>query len=219
MAAVSAMSDRKLKVFISYSRKDEHFAQDLLAGLRVAGFEPYLDKHDIAAGEAWEARLGRLIEAADTVVFVISPDAVASDRCAWEVAHTVNLKKRLLPIVWRRVEEDHVPLRLKQLNYIFFDRALSFGASLEALVTALMTDVEWVREHTRIGEAALRWNARGRAEALLWRGQELAAAKTWLATEPQYAPEPTLLHHEFIKSAEDAEAARTSNEQRRLPAD
>jgi len=30
------------------------------------GFEPYLDRHDIAAGEDWEARLGRLIEAADT---------------------------------------------------------------------------------------------------------------------------------------------------------
>jgi TIR domain len=49
------------------------------------GFEPYLDKHDIAAGEDWETRLGRLIEAADTVVYVISPDAVASERCAWEV--------------------------------------------------------------------------------------------------------------------------------------
>jgi hypothetical protein len=58
MADASAMGDRKLKIFISYSRKDEEFAQDLLAGLRVAGFEPYLDKHDIAAGEDWEARLG-----------------------------------------------------------------------------------------------------------------------------------------------------------------
>ena len=45
----------RLKVFISYSRS----AQELLAALRLAGFEPYLDKHDIAAGEA---RLGRLIE-------------------------------------------------------------------------------------------------------------------------------------------------------------
>jgi hypothetical protein len=94
---VSAVGDRKLKVFISYSRKDEDFAQDLLAGLQAAGFESYLDKHDIAAGEDWEARLSRLIEAADTVVFVISPDAVASERCAWEVERTVTLKKRLLP--------------------------------------------------------------------------------------------------------------------------
>src|SRR5262249_53678478 len=104
----------------------------------------------------------------------------------------------------------------KQLNYIFFDRPLSFGASLQTLTTALRTDVEWVREHTRIGEAALRWDARGRAEALLWRGEELAAAKAWLAAQPQYAPEPTLLHHEFIKAGEDAEAVRTSDERKRL---
>jgi formylglycine-generating enzyme required for sulfatase activity len=184
--------------------------------LQAAGFEPYLDKHDIAAGEDWESRLGRLIEAADTVVFIISPDAVDSDRCAWEVDHTVTLKKRLLPIVWRRVEEAKVPLRLKQLNYVFFDRPFSFGTSLLALATALRTDVEWIREHTRIGEAALRWDARGRNEALLLRGEELAAAKAWLAAPPQYAPEPTLLHHEFIKAAEDAEAARTSAERQRL---
>src|SRR6516164_7088166 len=216
MAAAGAAEPAKLKVFISYSRKDEDFTQDLLAGLRVAGFEPYLDKHDIAAGEDWEARLGRLIEAADTVVFVISPDAVASERCAWEVERTVSLKKRLLPIVWRRVEEAQVPRHLKQLNYIFFDRPLTFMPSLLAVATALRTDVEWVREHTRIGEAALRWDSRGRAEALLLRGEELAAAKTWLATQPQYAPEPTLLHHEFIKAAEDSEAARTSAERQRL---
>ena len=66
-----------LKVFMSYSRKDEAFAQDLLAGLEVGGVEAYLDKHDVAAGEDWKARLARLIESADTVVFVISPDSVA----------------------------------------------------------------------------------------------------------------------------------------------
>ena len=76
------------------------------------------DKHDIAAGEDWEARLGRLIESAATVVFVISPDAVASKRCAWEVERTVTLKKRLLPIVFRRVEEAQVPPRLKQTTAI-----------------------------------------------------------------------------------------------------
>jgi len=46
-------TDRKLKIFISYSHKDEDFAQELLSGLQLAGFEPYLDKHDIAAGEDW----------------------------------------------------------------------------------------------------------------------------------------------------------------------
>src|SRR5262249_47662921 len=134
-------------------------------------------------------------------------------RCAWEVDRTATLKKRLLPIVFRRVDEAleaQVSPLLKQLNYIFFDRPLAFIPSLKTLAEALRTDIEWVREHTRIGEAALRWDARGRAEALLFRGDELAVAKTWLASQPKFALEPTLLHHEFIKAAEDAEAARLS---------
>jgi len=90
----------------------------------------------IAAGEDWEARLSSLIEAADTVVFVVSPPAIASERCAWEVERTVTLKKRLLPIVWRRVEEAQVPARLKQLNYIFFDKPLMSVPSLTALHSA-----------------------------------------------------------------------------------
>jgi hypothetical protein len=56
-------------------------ADELLAGLKVAGFAPFLDRHDIAAGEDWEGRLGGLIGQSDTVVFVVSPEAVKSDRC------------------------------------------------------------------------------------------------------------------------------------------
>jgi hypothetical protein len=206
----------KLRVFVSYSRKDDAFAQELVTGLELTGFQPYLDKHDIAAGEEWETRLGRLIEAADTVVFVISPDAVASERCAWEVKRTTELKKRLLPIVWRAVPEAEVPPRLKQLNYIFFDKPHSFAPSLAALATALRTDLDWIREHTRLGEAALRWQERGRSEALLLRGDELIAAKTWLKAQPQYAPEPPLLTHEFIKASEDNEVARENATRRAL---
>ena len=41
----------KLKVFISYSRRDStEFVDELVAGLELAGFAPVLDRHDIAAG-------------------------------------------------------------------------------------------------------------------------------------------------------------------------
>jgi len=82
MASEGTSEPSRLKVFISYSRKDEDFSHERLAGLELVGFQPYLDKHDIAAGEDWQARLGRLVEEADTVVCVISPYSVASDRCA-----------------------------------------------------------------------------------------------------------------------------------------
>lgn len=105
---------------------------------------------------------------------------------------------------------------MKQLNYIFFNRPHSFGPSLLALATALKTNIQWAREHTRIGEAALRWNAHGRAAALLLRGEELAEARSLLKSPPTYSPEPTLLTMEFIKAGEDAEVALTSVERQRL---
>jgi hypothetical protein len=57
--AEAGSSDR-LKVFISYSRRDSSdFAEELVAGLELAGFAPFLDRHDIAPSEPWEERLSK----------------------------------------------------------------------------------------------------------------------------------------------------------------
>ena len=51
-------STEKPRIFISYARSDSAaLAEELVAGLELAGFEPYLDRHDIAAAEDWQARL------------------------------------------------------------------------------------------------------------------------------------------------------------------
>ncbi len=208
-----------LRVFISYARRDcTEFAEELLAGLDVAGFDPFLDKHDIAAGEDWEARLGGLISAADTVVFVISPASVASERCAWEVAKAEELSKRIIPVVALSVNEQEAPQSLKRRNYIFFSEGHSFARGLGELAKALRTDLQWVREHTRLGELAIRWHYRGRLEPLLLRGSELDAAKEWLAGWQAPAPEPTELHRAFIGESEVQEAGRFAEERARLEA-
>ena len=209
----SAGGEQKLKVFISYSRRDTDFADGLVAALEACGFEPFVDKHDIAPGEPWEERLGRLIHSADTVVFAISPDAIASQRCAWEVQKAEELGKRLLPIVVKQVEEADTPERLKRLNYVFFTDGQAFGVALAALVKALNMDLDWIREHTRLGELAARWHGRDRAEALLIRGEDVIAAKEWVGRRPKDAPDPTLLQREFIAESEKSETARLDFEQ------
>jgi len=75
----------KLRVFISYSRDDLHFADQLDAALNACGFECLIDRHGISGGEDWKRRLGNLIREADTVVFVLSPTSARSEICAWEV--------------------------------------------------------------------------------------------------------------------------------------
>ena len=92
------------KVFISYSRKDMAFADRLEAALKARGFEPLIDRTEIYAFEDWWKRIQALIGRADTVVFVLSPDAVASDVALKEVAYAASLNKRFAPIVCRRVD-------------------------------------------------------------------------------------------------------------------
>jgi len=56
----------KAKVFISYSRKDIAFVDQLDAALKARGFEPLIDRSDIYAFEEWWKRIEALIARADT---------------------------------------------------------------------------------------------------------------------------------------------------------
>jgi hypothetical protein len=92
-------SDRgKLHVFISYSRDDLNFADQLDAALNACGYECLTDRHGISGGEDWKRRLGNLISEADTVVFVLSPSSARSEICDWEVEEAARLNKRILPV-------------------------------------------------------------------------------------------------------------------------
>src|SRR6516165_10023758 len=216
-----AATTEQLRVFISYARSDsDALAEELVAGLELAGCRPFLDRHDIAAAEDWEARLGALILGADTVVFILSPAAVRSERCAWEVERAAELGKRLIPVQGAPVPEADVPERLRRLNYIFFREGQSFARPLRELAAALRQDVEWIREHTRLSEAATRWRARdrgtGAANDLLLRGDELADAKAWLARRKENAPEITALLTSFLTASEERAAALANQERERL---
>ena len=96
----------KAKIFISYSRKDLAFADRLDGALKARGFEPLIDRSEIYAFEDWWKRIEALVGRADTVVFVLSPDAVTSDVALKEVTYAASLNKRFAPIVCRTVEDD-----------------------------------------------------------------------------------------------------------------
>ncbi|MEL6825691.1 MAG: toll/interleukin-1 receptor domain-containing protein [Pseudomonadota bacterium] len=219
MAYDAGREPEPIKAFLSYSREDTRFALELVNALQACGFEAFIDQEDIAPGEPWEQRLGGLIESADTIVYILSPDSLTSQNCSWEVSETLRLKKRLLPVVWRPVPDDQVPKELSQLNYVFFDGDKSFAVALKELSAALRVDHGWIREHTRLGALARRWDARGRTDALLLRGDELDAAATWMASRPRGAPELSDDQIDFIsssKAAADAADRAARNRRRGL---
>jgi TPR repeat protein len=214
----------KLRVFISYSRDDLEFADQLNAALDICGFECFIDRQGISGGEDWKRRLGNLVSEADTVVFVLSPTSARSEICAWEVEEAARLGKRIIPVVCRPLEGASPPPQLRERNYIFFHADLKaapgagFGTGLAKLVAALNTDFDWLREHTRYLQRATEWDRGGRPVNRLLSGDDIAEAKAWAARRPRNAPEPTALHLEFIRASEEEAEARLSAQRKQLEA-
>src|SRR5262245_22191292 len=206
--------ETKTRVFISYSRKDMAFADKLETALRARGFEVLIDREEIYAFEEWWTRIEALIGGADTVAFVISPEAVKPDVAVKEVAYAASLNKRFAPIVCRRVENSAVPEALRRLNYIFFDDSSRFEASADKLAEALQTDIVWIRDHTKFGEAARGWTAAGRPNGLLLRTPALEMAEYWIASRPPGAPEPTDDIRKFVTASR--QSARSGQQLRRI---
>jgi hypothetical protein len=219
--AEAGQAGGKLNVFISYSRDDLDFADQLYSALGAFDFELSIDRHSIPGGDEWEKRLGALIRQAGTVVFVLSPSSAVSAFCAWEVEEAIRLGKRILPVVCRPLEGVKPPKALASLNYIFFCRGKDspdsgWGTGLVQLTTALNTDLEWLREQTDYLRQATSWDAGDGPTNRLLSGGDIALAKAWAARRPANAPEPTPLQLDFIKASEAEEARRQNAEAKRL---
>lgn len=196
------------KVFLSYSRKDRERAQGIADALRSRHFGVFRDTDDILPTEEWRERLQQLIEEADTIVFLMSPQSVASEVCAWEVEYATSLNKRIAPIVIQDVEGDEIPPLLARLNFIFCTDRDPFENAINTLSSALSTDIDWVREHTRLSGLARRWQDAGRPKRLLLRGQDIADAETWRDSRPKDSPDITTAHVDLIRASRKAAQAR-----------
>jgi WD40 repeat protein len=184
-------------VFISYSRKDKPFVQKLYETLKANGREVWIDWGNIPLTADWRREIREGIERAGDVVFVLSPDFLASRECSVELEWAVELNKRLVPLVYRNVEPAQVPPALASLNWVFFRAEDDFEQSVQTLSEILDTDLDWVKAHTRLLVRAIEWDHNARNDSFLLRGKDLDEAERRLAQRGQ-KPEPTPLQGEYI---------------------
>src|SRR5437588_8850392 len=77
------------------------------------------------------------------------------------------------------------------------------------LLTAMDTDIEANKAHTRWLVKALEWDKEGRDKSFLLRGAELKAAEAWLASSRADAdPAPSALQREYLLASRTASARR-----------
>jgi len=68
-------------VFISYSRTDQEFVRALYNALEQRTLNAWVDWAGIPLSADWQQEINAAIEAADTCVFVISPEFARSGPC------------------------------------------------------------------------------------------------------------------------------------------
>lgn len=98
-----------VRVFYSYSHKDEQLRNDLETHLKLLHRQGLIDAWDdrqIEADEEWKDKIDENLERADIILLLISPDFIASDYC-YEKEMKRALEKhedgsaRVIPVILR----------------------------------------------------------------------------------------------------------------------
>lgn len=117
-------------VFISYSRRDFHFAESAAAILAQDNkIEPWFDAHHLHPGIDWSRAIDSNLNKADALLLIASPAAFASSYVAKEWRHAL---KRDIPLYIAMVEAAELPPELThcpvyELRSNFWQRVREIG--------------------------------------------------------------------------------------------
>ena len=198
-------------VFVSYSRSDREATTAIADGLRARGRSLWVDWEGIAPTAEWMGEIRAGIDAAEGVVFILSPRSAESEVCRQEVEHAVTSGKRIVPVVVDDVSGDTLPEEVRRRQWIFARPGDDLETALDQIETGLDLDLESVREHTRLLLRSREWTTSGEDHGRLLRGAELVEAEEWLARDVT-DPVPTPEQRRFVAASRAASTRR----QRRL---
>jgi hypothetical protein len=91
-----------MKVFISYSSKDEALATRIVASLEAAGLDAWYSKREIMPGDNWAEKIANGLRESNAMVVLVTPDALESDAVQSSISFALGeraFNKRLIPVI------------------------------------------------------------------------------------------------------------------------
>ncbi len=144
------MSDNepaKPTVFISYAREDSKYAERLYNELKKAGFKPWLDKHNLIAGQNWEEEIKDAIENNRFFIPLFSSNSVqkikgfVNTEYKFALDYAERYAPRVIFAIPVRVDDCNIPfreLRKKHTVDLFPDSKWKDG--INSIIQALKFD-------------------------------------------------------------------------------
>ncbi|NEP01705.1 MAG: TIR domain-containing protein [Symploca sp. SIO2E9] len=191
-------------VFISYSRADSDFVRKLNNGLQIQNKTTWFDQESIASGEDFQREIYKGIESCKNFLFIISPDSINSPYCADEVEYAKKLNKRIVTVLYRKIDLKKLHPILASVQWIDFNKHDSdFFTNFGELTRTLDADPEYISNHTRLLLKAMEWEREGQDDSFLVRGKDLKAAQEWLEFSSSKEPPPTELQVKYLKASQE----------------
>ncbi|MFI6408523.1 toll/interleukin-1 receptor domain-containing protein [Streptomyces sp. NPDC050548] len=154
-------------LFVSYSRSDETWVNELVVCLTDRGVPVWIDRSDMLASAPWRREAQEGIDAAELVLVCVSDFSRASGACAWERSIAENQGKRILEI---EVGAD-LP---------------SVAPRLADVYAKIRREEEW---RTELRVRSRNWDAAGRPRQALAGAREQRLMRRRLPVGPVGAPE------------------------------
>lgn len=186
------------KIFIAYAREDQDIAERVAHALRGRkAYDVFFDEAELRAATNYDVRIREAIETSDLMVFLISPDSVASGRFPLTELRIAREKwpsarGRVLPVMIRPTPDEEVP------NYLGAVVILKPEGNAAAEI-ALNVDrlLSRVRRRTRVVMALLLPLVAIVIATIWWRGlferdpwDELPRPALEMGPEPNESVEP-----------------------------
>jgi WD40 repeat protein len=181
-------------VFISYSRRDKEFVRRLVNGLEANEVKVWVDWEGIPPSADWMKEITEAIQGSNAFICVISPEWLSSKVCAQEYNLGVQNNKKLIPILYRESEKRmKMPEKLSATNWIYMrTKKDQFKDGVAKVVASLTTDLDWVKEQTRLLQRATEWDSKNRNPGFLLQGGDLDEGERWMS-EAAARPEQQVL--------------------------
>ncbi|ESA33390.1 wd40 repeat-containing protein [Leptolyngbya sp. Heron Island J] len=195
------------QVFLAYAQADAEVMDSMRRALWRQGFTVWSSQTDIPTGEAFKQAVNRGIEEADSMVYLLSSDALKSKYCQYELKYALALNKRIIPLLVNPLGAAESPSELASLQYIDLTSPLSgeeYQLDDRDLIKALNEDAVYYNQHKILLVKALKWKRQHQNSSVLLRGYDLRHAEAWLKTAVGHASYPaTTFHREFIQASLD----------------
>src|SRR6185295_5053346 len=104
-----------MKVFISYSSRDEVLATKLVESLEEAGLNAWYKKREVLPGDNWAEKIADGLRESNAMVVLVTPDALESDAVQSSISYALGEKaysQRLIPVIVGDVADfpkDRIP--------------------------------------------------------------------------------------------------------------